>query len=181
MYLEEPFNGTPYGFAKAVRDFFSVWENHHDREWQGFQIELVEGKIERDAEFASAKLSGMRDGLPAICQIKVRHLPIGNLISRDSDTRDWVVLEKGWLTFRKFLAQRGLVGEVTTLQVQLPDATPTKRITSNQKAKQERQAKVKEYCEGGMTVAEMARKENVSEPTINRDIADLRKAGKIER
>jgi DNA-binding CsgD family transcriptional regulator len=53
-------------------------------------------------------------------------------------------------------------------------AQSPKRITANQKEKQERQVKVKRYCEQGMSIAEMARTENVSEATIKRDLRELR-------
>jgi DNA-binding NarL/FixJ family response regulator len=55
-----------------------------------------------------------------------------------------------------------------TTQAQL-----TKRITANQKDKQERQARIKKYCEQGKSIAGMAQSENVSETTIKRDLKDL--------
>ncbi len=65
---------------------------------------------------------------------------------------------------------------------QAPKSTADKRVKPNQKDKQSRQSRVKQYCETGTkTIAEMAECENVSEATINRDIAELRRAGQIVR
>jgi hypothetical protein len=63
------------------------------------------------------------------------------------------------------------ISELTTTPKH--DATPGKRITAIQKDKQERQERIKKYCKQGMSIAEMAQSESVSDTTIKRDLKDL--------